>query len=168
MLMGGEITVSSEEGEGSLFTLRLPYQQSELPVKQLHQEKAAPVTDEPFSGHILVAEDTPELQLLERRILEGFGLTVTTANDGQEAVDLVKNNSFDAVIMDMQMPVMDGIEATKVIRASGNSLPIIALTANVMQKHRDAFNEAGCNCFLGKPINKNELLAVLKGCVNRG
>ncbi|MBT7022980.1 MAG: response regulator, partial [Gammaproteobacteria bacterium] len=87
---------------------------------------------------------------------------------GQEAVDLVKNNSFDAVIMDMQMPVMDGIEATKVIRASGNSLPIIALTANVMQKHRDAFNEAGCNCFLGKPINKNELLAVLKGCVNRG
>jgi len=168
MLMGGEITVSSEEGVGSLFTLRLPYQQSELPVKPLRQEKAAPVTDEPFSGHILVAEDTPELQLLERRILEGFGLTVTTANNGQEAVDLVKNNSFDAVIMDMQMPVMDGIEATKVIRASGNTIPIIALTANVMQKHRDAFDEAGCDCFLGKPINKNELLAVLKDCVNRG
>jgi CheY-like chemotaxis protein len=70
--------------------------------------------------------------------------------------------------MDMQMPVMDGIEATREIRAAGNTIPIIALTANVMQAHRDAFNAAGCDDFLGKPINRQKLLQLLKGYISEG
>jgi CheY-like chemotaxis protein len=95
-------------------------------------------------------------------------LTVTVANNGEEAVELSKSHSFDLILMDMQMPVMDGIEATREIRAAGNTIPIIALTANVMQAHRDAFNAAGCDDFLGKPINRQKLLQLLKGYISEG
>ena len=88
------------------------------------------------SGHVLVAEDTIELQLLERRILENLGVTVTTVANGQEAVEAVAQQPFDLILMDMQMPVMDGLEATRTLRAQGYQLPILALTANVMEKHR--------------------------------
>ena len=114
-----------------------------------------------LSGRVLIAEDTPELQLLEKRILESIGLEVGVANNGQEAVDQLNSNQFDLVLMDMQMPVMDGIEATRMLREQGYTLPIIALTANVMEKHRNAFDEAGCDGFLGKPIDKNELRNLL-------
>jgi CheY-like chemotaxis protein len=95
-------------------------------------------------------------------------VTVTVANNGEEAVELSKSHSFDLILMDMQMPVMDGIEATREIRAAGNTIPIIALTANVMQAHRDAFNAAGCDDFLGKPINRQKLLQLLKGYISEG
>jgi len=161
-LMGGEINVSSEEGVGSVFELMIPYQPSDIFVRDQQEDANESLLDEQLSGHILIAEDTPELQLLERRILESVGLTVTAVVDGQQAVDQVNQNHFDLILMDMQMPVMDGIEATRTLRQQGHTLPIIALTANVMQKHRDAFNEAGCDGFLGKPIDKTELRRELK------
>jgi len=167
-LMDGKIEVSSEEGVGSTFTLTLPYQQSDRPVKSTVEKEKQLVSNEQIAGHVLIAEDTPELQLLERRILEGVGVTVTVANNGEEAVELSKSHSFDLILMDMQMPVMDGIEATREIRAAGNTIPIIALTANVMQAHRDAFNAAGCDDFLGKPINRQKLLQLLKGYISEG
>ena len=166
--MDGKIEVSSEEGVGSTFTLTLPYQQSDRPVKSTVEKEKQLVSNEQIAGHVLIAEDTPELQLLERRILEGVGVTVTVANNGEEAVGLSKSHSFDLILMDMQMPVMDGIEATREIRAAGNTIPIIALTANVMQAHRDAFNAAGCDDFLGKPINRQKLLQLLKGYISEG
>ena len=166
--MDGKIEVSSEEGVGSTFTLTLPYQQSDRPVKSTVEKEKQLVSNEQIAGHVLIAEDTPELQLLERRILEGVGVTVTVANNGEEAVELSKSHSFDLILMDMQMPVMDGIEATREIRAAGNTIPIIALTANVMQAHRDAFNAAGCDDFLGKPINRQKLLQLLKGYISEG
>ena len=86
-----------------------------------------------------------------------MGATVTTADNGKIAIELATAHHFDLILMDMQMPETNGIEATKILRAAGNNVPIVALTANVMQKHRDAFNEAGCNGFLEKPINKQEL-----------
>ncbi|MBT3488414.1 MAG: response regulator [Gammaproteobacteria bacterium] len=162
-MMGGTIDASSREGEGSIFQLILPYQRSELKEKRAYDrgEKFSAI-DEKFSGKVLIAEDTPELQLLERRILENMGLDVTTANDGKVAVQLATGQAFDVIFMDMQMPVMDGIEATKVLRSEDNQTPIVALTANVMEKHREQFTEAGCDAFLGKPIDKQELRRVLK------
>ena len=162
--MEGEIDASSQEGEGSVFTLNLPYESTDTPVPSMDVQSGrdTSVLEEKLSGHILIAEDTPELQLLERRILESIGLTVTTVKDGQEAVDQVNQNRFDLILMDMQMPNLNGIEATRTLRQQGHTLPIIALTANVMQKHRDAFNDAGCDGFLGKPIDKSELKKVLK------
>lgn len=162
-LMGGEIDASSQEGSGSIFELTLPYKRSDTEIQQAGSVEQEPsVLDEQLHGSVLIAEDTPELQLLERRILESIGLIVTTANNGQEAIDQVNQHHFDLILMDMQMPMVDGIEATRILRAQGHTLPIIALTANVMQKHRDAFSEAGCDGFLGKPIDKLELRKTLK------
>ncbi len=160
-LMQGTIHVESKEGVGSIFELALPYQPSEIPAEQ-RSSTHAPVLNATMSGAVLVAEDTPEIQLLERRILERLGLTVTVANNGREAVELCSRHHFDLILMDMQMPEMDGIEATQRLRSAGNETPIIALTANVMQRHRQIFQQAGCSDFLSKPIDKQELQLVLK------
>lgn len=161
-LMDGTIHASSEENVGSTFELILPYRQSDTPVNNKLKKQSESALNEKLKGHVLVAEDTPLLQQLERRMLEKVGLTVTLAKDGQEAVELAGNEHFDLILMDMQMPVMDGIEATQKIKQSGNQTPIIAVTANVMQKHRDAFNEAGCSDFVGKPFDEQGLKRVLK------
>ncbi|MBT7308708.1 MAG: response regulator [Gammaproteobacteria bacterium] len=157
-LMGGHIDASSQVGKGSIFQLVLPYRPSETPVDQpLESVDRATVLSTKYRGRVLIAEDTPELQQLERRILESMGVDVVVASNGEEAIEQVRGQSFDLILMDMQMPVMDGIAATERLRAEGNLTPIVALTANVMQKHRDAFNQAGCSGFLSKPIDRHEL-----------
>ena len=115
---------------------------------------------------MLIAEDTPELRLLVSRILQGMGVTVTTVNNGKEALELATRDPFDLILMDVQMPVMNGVEATAALRAEGIQIPIVALTANVMPKHRDAFNAAGGSGFLTKPIDKKNLRAVLAEYLN--
>jgi len=162
-LMGGTIHVSSEEEVGSTFQLMLPLSQSDVPLEQRAVElQTDSVLNEQISGRVLIAEDTPEMQMLERRILEKMGITVTTADNGKEAVELALQDDFDLILMDMQMPVMDGIEATRELKKQGCRLPVIALTANVMQRHKEAFLEAGCDGFLAKPIDKQELRKTLK------
>lgn len=162
-LMGGEIQVSSEEGVGSSFVLRLPYQRSdEVDGWEEGRASGAPLFAEKLEGHVLIAEDTPMLQQLEKAMLEGLGLTVTIANDGQEAIDLAASNHYDIILMDMQMPIVDGVEATRQIKGSGNRTPIIALTANAMNKHRMQFQAAGCDRFLCKPIDLDELAKELR------
>ncbi len=166
-LMGGIIEVESKVGSGSTFRLTLPYQCSNIPLtEQESTEQPLSSAIQPLHGSVLIAEDTPELQILERRILESAGLDVTLANNGQEAIDLAHSHHFDLILMDMQMPEVDGIEATRTLRERGNTTPIVALTANVMQKHRDAFQNAGCDGFLGKPIDRQELHTVLAQLLN--
>ncbi|HIJ24016.1 MAG: response regulator [Gammaproteobacteria bacterium] len=161
-LMGGTMRATSQQGEGSTFTLSLPYRRSDVLAKERDRSaRHLAGKNGQFTGHVLIAEDTPELLLLEQRILENMGITVITVMDGAEAVKAAQTGSFNLILMDMQMPVMDGIEATKRITESGNLTPIVALTANVMAKHRDQFEAAGCSGFLAKPIDKDELIAVL-------
>ena len=163
-MMGGTIEVESEEGKGSHFLIRLPYRPSDLLAHSNCGYSTDPgsVLNQRFDGRVLVAEDTPELQILERRILEGVGVAVEVAQQGREAVDLALQQPFDLILMDMQMPVMDGIEATRTLRERGYQGAIVALTANVMQKHRDQFSEAGCDGFLAKPIDQQQLREVLQ------
>ena len=169
--MGGNITVTSEESVGSRFLFTLPYKESELPLKengQVERASSASVLYEQFSGKVLVVEDTFELQMLESRILQSMGVDVTLAGNGEEAIACASDETFDLILMDMQMPVMDGVEATRQLRARGNRVPIVALTANVMQKHYRMFEEAGADGLLEKPINKVDLQHVLRRYLREG
>ncbi len=167
-LMDGRIEVSSTVGEGSEFVLKIPYRESDLPRDDDRAEREhGRHQREQFSGQVLIAEDTPELQMLERRILESFGVTVTVVENGEEALELACRNNFDLILMDMMMPVMDGLEATRLLQRSGVDAPVIALTANVMQKHREEFREAGAVGFLEKPISRNQLRQILEQYLNQ-
>lgn len=114
---------------------------------------------------ILVAEDTSVNQFLVRRIIEGWGLEVDIANNGQEALSMVQEGEYDLVLMDIQMPVMDGIEATRHIRQLPQSMkatiPIVALTANFLKGDREKYRAAGMNDFLPKPFNESALFVVV-------
>ncbi len=163
-LMEGTIEVTSTLGEGSIFRLMLPYRPSEIEVMQSEpqQERAAAVVKELLTGEVLIVEDTPAMMALARRSVAQFGATVTEAVNGKEAVELATATRFDLILMDMQMPVMDGIEATRTLREQGNDTPVIVVSANVMQEHREAFDEVGSNGFLAKPFYSEELRKIMK------
>lgn len=115
-----------------------------------------------LKGSILVVEDNPVNQKLLVIFLEKAGFNVTVASNGQEAVDIIKNNrEFNVIFMDIHMPVMDGVSATKLIREMGVELPIIALTANVIKEDVDKFLANGMNDYIAKPINFDKLQEIL-------
>ena len=95
-----------------------------------------------------------------------LGLEAVEVENGQEAVDQVNKEDFDLILMDMQMPVMDGIVATKLIRESGKTVPIIALTANCLNRHLREYHEAGCDQHISKPFKKNEIYDVVAKYLN--
>ena len=115
-----------------------------------------------LKGDILVVEDNPVNQKLIVIFLQKAGFNVTVAGNGQEAVDIVSSGKvFDIIFMDIHMPVMDGVSSTKAIRAMGISVPIIALTANVIKEDMDNFIASGMNGHIAKPINFDKLNEVL-------
>ena len=105
-----------------------------------------------LSGKILYAEDNPVNQKLVAMLVKKTGAELTLVENGKEAVEQVENNDFDLVLMDIQMPVMNGVDAIKLIRDKGYTLPILALTANVMQEDVKMYNKVGSNGCLAKPI----------------
>ncbi|MCX6075135.1 MAG: PAS domain S-box protein [Campylobacterales bacterium] len=112
-------------------------------------------------GKVLIVEDNEINQLVARDLLESFGLAVSMANNGEEAVEKVKNESYDLILMDLQMPIMDGFEATRKIREFNTSIPIIALSAAVMEHDKALTLDAGMNDHLAKPIDVDELQRLL-------
>jgi CheY-like chemotaxis protein len=167
-LLDGTVTLVSEEGKGSVFTLLIPYDSSEVSkgerqhrlVEQM-DEGQQPVS-EYMTGHILVAEDSPGNKVLVETLLRKLGFEVTIVNNGREAVDKVKAAcNYDLILMDMQMPDMNGFEATRILRQEGYTLPIIAFTAFAMKGDEEKCIEAGCDDYLAKPVNKKKLTAML-------
>ena len=159
--MGGTIGVISEPGVGSTFWVRLPLEPAASP--QHDNGLAAPQTPK-ASGRILVAEDLYINQVVVQAMLVGQGYDVTLVNDGLEAVEAIMDDHYDLVLMDMQMPNMDGIAATRAIRALGEparSTPIIALSANAMLDQIEQCRAAGMNDHLAKPIDRHQLLSVI-------
>ena len=104
-------------------------------------------------NRILVAEDNDSNYILMTYILKGV-YEFERACNGKDAVDMVDNKSFDLVLMDLKMPVMDGLEATRIIKERHPELPVVALTANVFESDRIKASEAGCDDFIAKPVNR--------------
>lgn len=131
--------------------------------ESLMKSQPGPMAEKPLSGiRILLAEDFPDNQLLMRLYLSGSGAEVDVANNGEEAVTKAKNGKYDIVLMDIQMPIKDGIQATRELRAAGFTQPILALTAHAMNEEVARSLAAGCNAHLTKPITKPVLIEAVR------
>ncbi len=155
--------VTSELGVGSIFRLKLPYRPvGRTPLKSsVNEPQERSAQHQRVSGKVLVVDDVPIMQALEKRMLEQVGASVVVASNGKEAVERALQEHFDLILMDMEMPVMGGVEATSILREQSCEAPIIALTAYTEQRYQDEFFEAGCDGFMSKPLDHNELRYVV-------
>lgn len=161
--MGGRIGVDSVEGEGSCFWFEIDAPVCEAPSERPTLRHA--VDDVGRAYRILVVEDMPVNRIVARGMLNSLGHSVELAGDGLEALEKLKADSYDLILMDMQMPKMNGLDATRAIRAWGGDyegLPIVAMTANAFQSDRLECIAAGMNDFVAKPIELNELDAAIR------
>jgi signal transduction histidine kinase/ActR/RegA family two-component response regulator len=167
-LMGGEVTVESVEGKGSTFYVTVPFQINRQPVapqQELSQTNTVPVW-EGTPLHILLVDDSLTNQTMTANLLRHFGHTVTCAENGEEALKQWQKGAFDTILMDIQMPVMDGIEATRIIREhenkNGGHTPIIALTAHALNEQKEHLMVSGFDGYVSKPIELTVLNAEMK------
>ncbi len=168
-LLGGDVTATSHPRMGSTFSMRIDggpsagvetlrgLTEATLPAKLDHSAK----NEIYLRGRILLVEDGTDNQRLLRMQLSGAGASVVSAANGQMAVELATTQPFDLILMDMQMPVMDGYTATVELRRRGIKIPIIALTAYAMAEDRDKCIASGCDAYLSKPVDEETLLSAV-------
>ena len=167
-LLGGELTVESTFGSGSTFTFQVPLYRSAAEQAEAERKPrmlSAKIEDLLADCPILVAEDARATRVLLRRVLEKVGSVVTIVSDGQQLIDryLESPNEFQVIITDIQMPVVDGLDATRQLRDHGCELPIVVLTADVISETREHAVQAGATDILTKPINRTALLETVAG-----
>jgi PAS domain S-box-containing protein len=165
-LMDGEIRVESQLDSGSRFSVVLPLGTGEAASAESREQAAPGLLQRGAQLKVLLAEDNLVNQQLARRMLEKAGHQTVVVNDGEEALAALREEEFDLVLMDIQMPNVDGLEATAQIRAGtagskNPTLPIIALTAHAMKGDRERFLAAGMDAYISKPINSAELFDTL-------
>lgn len=166
--MGGQIGVRSQLGVGSEFEITLPYTEGTIPLPT--RTKSAPDPSILAGCHVLLVEDNSTNQLVVRKMLERRGVRVSVANNGRAALNLFQPNKYDLVFMDISMPIMTGLEASRHIRSREHSngwprVPIIALTGNAFEKDKSDAMSAGMDDFLTKPIQRELLLGCIQNYV---
>jgi len=168
-LMGGAISVQSAPGQGSTFSFTIDCPICAEPHEAL-ANGARLARSDAGAGllSVLLVEDNRVNQLLMVRLLEGRGHQVTVAGDGRAALEAAQRCGFDVILMDLQMPEMDGLEATRILRERGERAPIIAMTAHAMQGDRDKCLSAGMNAYISKPIQPEEVFEAIEDAVLAG
>ena len=167
-LQGGTIDVTSKHGKGSTFTFDLPFKhEKNAPV---FKEAENPFENKAVNANILVVDDVMINQLVVSKILSKWNSAVDIASSGKEALYLLKQKKYDLVLMDVQMPEMSGIEATKIIREDGeysdvSNIPIIAFTANAFEESQKQVLDAGMDGFISKPVNPEKLFNEIKSII---
>jgi signal transduction histidine kinase/CheY-like chemotaxis protein len=159
--MGGALDVTATEpGRGTTFRLTLPATATATaapPITSSTEREVAPLS----ALRVLVVEDHEDVRATTMELLTRAGAVVSEAVDGQDAIDAVQSGAFDAILMDIRMPRLDGIEATRRLRASGQTMPIIALTADAVPEQQAECLAAGCNGYLAKPLDLDQLVRLL-------
>ncbi len=156
-MLGGDVGISSAPEKGSIFTLSIPYNPKfagtpETPESEKSMVKPTVSTTQ-LAGKVLVAEDNVSNQMLIKVLLKKMGLDCVIVHNGAEACEEAASQPFDLILMDIQMPVMNGLDAARTIRQQGIDIPIIALTAHAFESHLQSSLEAGCCDHLAKPID---------------
>jgi len=172
-LMGGDITVTSQVGKGSVFLATLPLDRATGAEAVVSAATASGAADADLGERelkVLAAEDNPVNQMVLKTLLHQAGVHPRLVSDGKAALEAWEAGDWDLILMDMQMPIMDGLDATRAIRAreavTGRArTPIVALTANVMSHQVAAYVEAGMDGFIGKPIEVGELFAAMEAAL---
>jgi signal transduction histidine kinase/ActR/RegA family two-component response regulator len=168
-LLGGDLTVTSLEGQGASFTLTIKALKatSPLPQRRADEHQGDSADEAAVAGlHVLVADDMAVNQAVLQAICRPLEISLVMASNGAEALDCLSEEPFDAVLMDLRMPVMDGLEAMKRIRAGeagsrAAKTPLIALTANAMREHVEESHAAGADAHLPKPVGRKQLIDTL-------
>jgi len=170
-LMHGDITVQSVKGIGSRFTCKFKagfdYAENKYITELNKADLVSPEYEQPLEGislkgKILLVEDTYEIRALVKAYIEDYGIHIDTAENGKEGLDLALTNSYDLVLMDIQMPVMNGKQAIVELRKQNYSKPVIALTADALTEHATEFSDIGFTEILTKPIIINELISCIQ------
>ncbi|MFI4875691.1 MAG: ATP-binding protein [Blastopirellula sp. JB062] len=180
-MLGGDIRVSSQEGMGSQFTVCLPIDRALSQKRHVRRAKRTTSQSSLQDARVLLAEDGPDNQRLYALLLQTAGANVTLVENGRQAIEAAlgqtsqlngkeadNGGGFDLILMDMQMPVMDGYEATRVLRLAGYRKPILALTAHAMADDRAKCLDAGCDDYLAKPVERKRLVSLCQTWIEDG
>lgn len=165
-LMGGRIFAESEKGKGTTVSFEISFSKGtskDLPIEKAETSDIA--HNFLRNKTILITDDNQMNRLLASTILKNYGADIIEASNGEEATKIVQSEEPDIILMDIQMPVMNGYEASKIIRRDGYAMPIIALTANAVRGESEKCLNAGMNDYMAKPFKEEELLRILANCL---
>jgi len=166
-MMESELEINSEPGIGSTFGFTLLLPPAPSPTSDPEGAATHALTRPTSTPPVLLAEDDPTNRIIIQKMLEMFDYRVDAAENGEQAVELARSGDYAAILMDLRMPVMDGLSATVEIRKFAPDLPVIALTANVVQGNRERCLEAGMNDYLAKPLGSEDLRRIMERWVDQ-